>query len=374
MDKCDREKGEEIPVAHSSFSFLARCFLVLFVGFTHLPSVQGQQLNVNFKKLTAVEWGRVSRINISPSSQFVTTSFALFQIKTIGKQIRHIFRGGKIHLWNINKEKKLWEKQSPSELDTSLSAFSPDDKILVGRGLDNIAWYDLVSCKKIREVTGPRVSSRIYSITEDGKFILGYIRRSTTQLSKSMKYLICWDFNTGEEIYSRQFESYKLNSIHLSFNGKVLIVTLDKITDDPTDLHPVYMARIDPKTGKTLKLFRYHPYSRAKPVSMTYDGSKAIVSARRVAIWDTQQGKLIKEFEDLRAQHVCFLPDGKMFAIWYKKKFKLLDANTGKTLLEADSPIEDVTSMKVAPNGKFIVLAGGKPNIWNEVYLVKIKR
>jgi WD40 repeat protein len=296
-----------------------------------------------------------------------------------------------IKLWDINTGELLRSFEGHTD-EVWSATISPNGKYIVSAsGDETIKLWDIKTGRLIRRFKGHVEPIQVVAITKNGKYIISGSNDKTIKLwnikngrlvmsfeghkgpvrsvtiTPNRKYIVSgswddtiklWNINTGKLIKSFKGHKDDVSSVAITPNGKYIV---SGSSDNTIKLWNI-------KTGRWIRSFKGHTNS-VWSVAITPNG-KNIVSGRfdnTIKLWDINTrkilrnintGKILRNFEGHTDEvwSVTITPNGKYIVSGsFDNTIKLWDIYTGKLLRSFEEHIDDVNSVAISPNGKYIV-------------------
>jgi RNA polymerase sigma factor (sigma-70 family) len=177
-----------------------------------------------------------------------------------------------------------------------------------------------------------------------------------------------WDLQTGKEITTLKGGDLPVLSVAFEPDGRGIITAASEI-DGGRDAKPGEVWRWNPENGEvTMKLTGHKLPTFA--VAVSPDGTRAIAvggagGQGEVSAWDLKTGKLLFQVQTNSVSPLMaidFSPDGKFIVVGGGKEVRAIDARVGKELFKTAEHPDPVYATVISPDGVHIASAGvGKP-------------
>jgi WD40 repeat protein len=285
----------------------------------------------------------VTSAQISPPAEILHRfegSVLDVQFSPSGKYLAAFGRGGEVNIWNMAERKAI--RTSKILFRYSL-LFSPDERLLVIGGLDEIYWWEF------QKEEHPTVQSA--SVARAGA--LAFARAGKLLVTGDWKGLIVvWDVGTKKA--QRVIRAHKgiITSIVIAQDGK----TVFSSGQDGT----LKVWRLDDEQWSK----ELHGHSRPLTSLSVSPDSKHLAGAcfdGSIRVWDWRTGATVRELKGHADLVSCvrYTTDGKfLISGSHDKTVRLWDAETGKPLRSFTGHTQGVVAVAVHPNGKLIASGG----------------
>jgi WD40 repeat protein len=265
-----------------------------------------------------------------------------------------------IKLWDLNTGRLVRSFEGHTDEVWSV-AITPNGKYIVSGSRDNtIKLWDINTGKLIRSFKGHVEPVQVVVITQNGKYIVSGSDDKTIKL---------WDIKTGRLV--RSFEGHKgpVRSVTITPNRKYIV---SGSWDDTIKLWNI-------NTGKLIKSFKGHK-DDVSSVAISPNGNYIVSGSRdnTIKLWDINTrkilrnintGKILRNFKGHTDEvwSVTITPNGKYIVSGsFDNTIKLWDIYTGKLIRSFEEQTDDVNSVAISPNGKYIVSGCCKTiKLWN---------
>ncbi|GCL36904.1 serine/threonine protein kinase [Sphaerospermopsis sp. FACHB-1094] len=211
----------------------------------------------------------------------------------------------------------------------------------------------------LKTITEPNESISSVAITPDAQTIA----------SAGNRIIKLWNITTGQEIYSLQGHTQKINVVAISPDGKILVSGSDDKTIKVWNL----------ATGQLIHTLISHTDS-VHALAISKDG-KTLVSASddtTIKVWNLATGKLIITLKDHTywVRSLAISPDGftlasgsfdKSIKLWNITQEKSPEKSPEKSIHSLTPNSQTVTSLAFSPDGKILASASRdrKIKLWN---------
>ncbi|MBF0320467.1 MAG: caspase family protein [Nitrospirae bacterium] len=243
-------------------------------------------------------------------------------------------------LWDIATGKEIRTFSGHSNRVSSV-AISPDGKYaLSGSDDKTLKLWDISTGMEIRTFTGHSKYVNSVAISPDGKYALSGSRDKTLKL---------WDIATGKKIRTFTGHSDWVNSVAISPDGKyALSGSRDKT-----------LKLWDIATGRKIRTYTGHT-GWINSVAITPDRKYVLSGCNDniLKLWDIATGRVIRTFKGLSfiaIASVAITNDGKYAAVASPGTLILLDIATGRVNLTFEVDSDQVNSVAITPDGKYVL-------------------
>jgi WD40 repeat protein len=268
--------------------------------------------------------------------------------KTIALSV-HKGNAAEVRFWDRDTGKSVGAFKHPMQWVRHL-AYSPDGKVLLTVGDDNVRLWDTATHMPIGELI------RVEPPIQGGR--LPFSLDNKRLLVANYRVALMYDTTTAKRAGKPLAHEDSIQAVAFSPDGKRILTGAGKT------------ARLwDAETCLPIDQAIQHP-DAVDFVAFSPDGKKILTHAGRNArLWNAETGQLFGEpIRDVIVSAkvpLSFSPDGKT-VLGGHVKFRLWDAVTGKPHGRYLHHVGGISSMAFSPDGKLIVISGDKgTQLWD---------
>jgi WD40 repeat protein len=219
-----------------------------------------------------------------------------------GKYILTSNGDGSVRIWDAKSMRQtktlipLTKKPNGGAYD---AVFSSDGKYVISGSSNYVALAGVFDAETGELLIPLQHTDLVTSVlfTPDGKFAF---------TACEDKMIRKWDLETGEVVLTASYESYFVQSMAISNDGKYILIGADRNGA---------AGQIDVNTGELVKEFLHNNDSGIYAVTFSPDGKYVLTGSfdRTARLWDIESGDLLRTFKHKDyVNAVSFSPDGKL--------------------------------------------------------------